>query len=39
MAIFISEAIMKIIALGFEKYFENSWYKLDLFIIAAAILG
>ena len=36
--IFIAEAVVKIIALGFKNYFINDWTKFDFFVVTASIL-
>ncbi|XP_072167756.1 voltage-dependent T-type calcium channel subunit alpha-1H-like [Diadema setosum] len=38
-AVFILEAIFKIIALGFKQYFKDGWNQLDITIVILSIAG
>ncbi len=36
--IFILEAIFKLLALGFTRYFQNNWNRFDFFVVVASIV-
>ena len=36
--VFIIEAILKIVSLGFGVYLRNGWNKLDFFIVMSSII-
>ncbi|MFO0131601.1 MAG: ion transporter [bacterium] len=37
-ACFVTEAILKIYVLKYENYINNSWNKLDMFVVSISIL-
>jgi voltage-dependent calcium channel T type alpha-1G len=37
--IFLIEAIVRIVALGFKRYFQERWNQLDMFIVVLSIAG
>ncbi|XP_072043529.1 voltage-dependent T-type calcium channel subunit alpha-1G-like [Amphiura filiformis] len=38
-AIFIIEAFVKIVALGFKRYFKEKWNQLDMLIVVLSLVG
>jgi voltage-dependent calcium channel T type alpha-1G len=38
-AVFILEALMKLVALGFKLYLKDKWNQLDVFIVILSIVG
>ncbi|XP_074649472.1 voltage-dependent T-type calcium channel subunit alpha-1H-like [Tubulanus polymorphus] len=38
-SVFILEAILKIVALGFRRYMKDSWNQLDIIIVILSIIG
>lgn len=38
-AIFLLEAILRIIALGFTRYIKDRWNQLDIIIVILSIIG
>lgn len=38
-AVFILEAVMKLVALGFKLYLKDKWNQLDVFIVILSIVG